>query len=94
MAFDFKDILEKVGGEDGFDVKELAEKAVDTIKGDDNLLASFKENPIKVVEKVLMIDLPDDILEKIVEIVKTKINVDDAKEALGKIAGLFGKDKD
>ena len=27
----------------------------------------------------------------IVEIVKTKINIDDAKDALGKIAGLFGK---
>ena len=92
MALDLKNILDKVGGDDGFDIKELAEKAVETIKGDDNLLSSFKENPIKVVEKVLKIDLPDDILEKIVEIVKTKINIDDAKEALGKIAGLFGKD--
>jgi len=92
MALDFKNILDNVAGDDGFDVKELAEKAIDTIKGDDNLLASFKENPIKVVEKVLKVDLPDEILEKIVEVVKTKINVDDAKEALGKIAGLFGKD--
>jgi hypothetical protein len=91
MALDLKNILDKVGGDDGFDIKELAEKAIDTIKGDDNLLESFKTNPIKVVEKVLKIDLPDEILEKIVEIVKTKINVDDAKEALGKIAGLFGK---
>lgn len=92
MALDFKNILDNVAGDDGFDVKELAEKAIDTIKGDDNLLASFKENPIKVVEKVLKVDLPDEILEKIVEVVKTKINVDDAKETLGKIAGLFGKD--
>ena len=92
MALDFKNILDKVSGDDGFDVKELAEKAIDTIKGDDNLLASFKENPIKVVEKVLKVDLPDEILEKIVEVVKTKINIDDAKDALGKIAGLFGKD--
>ena len=91
MALDLKNILDKVGGDDGFDIKELAEKAIDTIKGDDNLLESFKTNPIKVVEKVLKIDLPDEILEKIVEIVKTKINIDDAKEALGKIAGLFGK---
>ena len=92
MALDLKNILDKVGGDDGFDIKELAEKAVDTIKGDDNLLESFKTNPIKVVEKVLKIDLPDEILEKIVDVVKTKINIDDAKEALGKIAGLFGKD--
>ena len=91
MALDLKNILDKVGGDDGIDIKELAEKAIDAIKGDDNLLESFKTNPIKVVEKVLKVDLPDDIIEKIVEIVKTKINVDDAKEALGKIAGLFGK---
>ena len=91
MALDLKNILDKVGGDDGFDIKELAEKAVETIKGDDNLLESFKTNPIKVVEKVLKIDLPDEILEKIVDVVKTKINIDDAKEALGKIAGLFGK---
>ncbi len=92
MALDLKNILDKVGGDNGFDIKELAEKAVDTIKGDDNLLASFKENPIKVVEKVLNIDLPDEILEKIVDVVKTKINIDDAKEALGKLKGLFDKD--
>lgn len=92
MAFDIKGILEKVTDGGDFDIKELAEKAVETIKGDDNLLESFKENPVKVVEKILNVDLPDEILEKIVEIVKTKINVDDAKEIIGKIAGLFDKD--
>lgn len=93
MAFDFKDVLDKVADNDGdFDIKELVEKAVDKLQGDDNLLESFKENPIKVVEKILGVDLPDEILEKVVEIVKTKINVDDAKEVVGKIAGLFGKD--
>ena len=93
MAFDFKDILGKVAGDDGdFDVKELVEKAVSTIKGDDNLLESFKSNPIKVVEKILNVDLPDEILEKIVEAVKAKINIDDAKDVVGKIAGLFNKD--
>ena len=93
MAFDIKNVLGKVmGGDADFDVKELAEKAVETIKGDDNLLESFKKDPIKVVEKILNIDLPDEILEKIVEVVKTKINLDDAKDAIGKIAGLFNKD--
>ena len=92
MAFDFKDVISKVAGNDGeFDVKELVEKAVDTIKGDENLLESFKADPIKVVEKILNIDLPDEILEKIVEAVKTKINIDDAKEVIGKLSGLFGK---
>ncbi|MBR5871090.1 MAG: hypothetical protein IKZ09_08645 [Clostridia bacterium] len=92
MAFDFKDVISKVAGNDGeFDVKELVEKAVDAIKGDDNLLASFKADPIKVVEKILNVDLPDEIIEKIVEAVKAKINIDDAKEVIGKLSGLFGK---
>ncbi|MBO5649396.1 MAG: hypothetical protein J6S76_05730 [Clostridia bacterium] len=81
-----------MGGDADFDIKELSEKAVDTIKGDENLLESFKKDPIKVVEKILNVDLPDEILEKIVEAVKAKMNLDDAKDAIGKIAGLFNKD--
>ena len=93
MAFDFKSVLNKVAGDDGeFDIKELAEKAVDAIKDDDNLLESFKENPIKVVEKILNVDLPDEILEKIVDAVKAKINIDDVKDVIGKISDLFDKD--
>ncbi len=92
MALDIKGVLGKVAGEDGdFDIKELAEKAISKIQGDDNLLASFKENPIKVVEKILKVDLPDEILEKIVDAVKAKISIDDAKDAIGKIKGLFDK---
>ena len=92
MAFDFKDILEKVTGDDAnVDIKELAEKAIAKLQSDDNLMESFKENPIKVVEKILNVDLPDEILEKIVDAVKAKINIDDAKEVIGKLSGLFGK---
>lgn len=93
MAFDIKGVLEKVTGDDGdFDIKELAEKAISKLKGDDDLLASFKQNPIKVIEKILNVDLPDEILEKIADAVKAKINLDDAKDAIGKIKGLFDKD--
>ena len=92
MAFDFKDILEKVTGDDAnVDIKALAEKAISALKNDDNLLESFKKNPIKVVEKILNVDLPDEILEKIVDAVKAKISIDDAKEVIGKLSGLFGK---
>ena len=91
MAFDFKNIVEKaVGGKD-IDVKALIEKAVDVLQNDDKLLESFKDNPVKVVEKILNVDLPDEILEKIVDAVKAKISIDDAKEVIGKLSGLFGK---
>ncbi len=95
MAFDFKDIAGKLTdklGDDGFDVEELVEKAVSALKGDNNLLDAFKEEPIKTIEKLLNVDLPDEILEKIADAVKAKINIDDAKALFGKVKGLFDKD--
>ena len=46
------------------EIKELIEKAIDKLKADDTLMASFQKDPIKVVEKLLGVDLPDDMVEK------------------------------
>ncbi len=82
------------------EIKELIEKAIDKLKGDDNLLESFKKDPIKVVEKLLNVDLPDEKLEAIVDGIKAKLAIDDIGDAaeklgldnvLGKLGGLFGK---
>ena len=45
----------------------------------------------KTVEKLLDIDLPDEMIEKVVEGVKAKIKVDDVKGILDGVKGLFGK---
>jgi hypothetical protein len=71
------------------DIKELIEKAVDKIKSDDALQAQFKKDPIKAVEKLLGIDLPDDIMEKVVAGVKAKISIDDLSDAVGLLKKLF-----
>ncbi len=82
------------------EIKELIEKAIDKLKGDDNLLENFKKDPIKVVEKLLNVDLPDEKLEAIVEGIKAKLAIDDIgdvadklglDDVLGKLGGLFGK---
>ena len=73
------------------DIKELIEKAIDKLKDDDNLMESFKKDPIKVVEKLLNVDLPDDKLEAIVDGIKAKLQIDDIADVLGKLGGLFGK---
>ncbi|MBQ1258014.1 MAG: hypothetical protein IIX93_12185 [Clostridia bacterium] len=73
------------------DIKAKIEEIVQKIKTDKNLLSKFRSEPIKTVEGLLGVDLPDDIIEKIVEGVKAKITVDDVKGALGKLKGLFGK---
>ncbi|MBQ3177593.1 MAG: hypothetical protein IJB15_13120 [Clostridia bacterium] len=73
------------------EIKELIEKAIDKLKDDDNLMESFKKDPIKVVEKLLNVDLPDDKLEAIVDGIKAKLQIDDIADVLGKLGGLFGK---
>ena len=71
------------------DIKELIEKAVDKIKDDDALQAQFKKDPIKAIEKLLGVDLPDDIMEKVVAGVKAKISIDDLSDAVGLLKKLF-----
>ena len=73
------------------EIKELIEKAIDKLKDDDNLMENFKKDPIKVVEKLLKVDLPDDKIEAIVNGIKAKIQIDDVADVLGKLGGLFGK---
>ena len=73
------------------DIKAKIEEIVKKIKSDKNLLSNFKADPIKTVENLIGVDLPDDVIEKIVEGVKAKITVDDVKGVLGKLKGILGK---
>ena len=84
------------------DIKEKISEIVDKIKKDRTLLARFKNEPIKVIEELIGIDLPDDTLEKVVDGVKAKLaadgiadKLDDISDKLGglgdKLGGLFKK---
>ena len=70
------------------DIKENVSELVEKIKKNPKLLKEFKENPVKVVEGVIGMDLPDDQIKKIADLVKAKIDLDKAGDLLG---GLFGK---
>ncbi len=71
------------------DIKETIEKIVDAVKNDDDLLEQFQKEPVKAVEKIIGVDLPDDIIEKVIEGVKGKITLDKAAGALGMLKKLF-----
>ena len=64
------------------DIKAKIEEIVKKLTSDKNLLSEFKSDPVKVVEKLIGIDLPDDKIKSIVDGVKAKISVDDAKKLL------------
>lgn len=71
------------------DIKEQIEKIVEKVQKDDALQAQFKKDPIKAVEKVLGVDLPDDVIEKIVAGVKAKISVDKVSDVADALKKLF-----
>ena len=71
------------------DLKQKIEEIVNKIKGDNNLLNKFKENPVKTVEDLIGMDLPDDQINSIVNGVKAKLNLDAGSNILGKIKDLF-----
>ena len=71
------------------DIKAKINELVETIKNDPQMLAEFKEEPVKVIEKLLNVDLPDDLIEKVVEGVKAKITADRLSEGLSAIKKLL-----
>ena len=77
------------------DIKAKIEELVKKITSDKTLLANFKKEPIKVVEKLICIDLPDEKIKALVDGVKAKINLDELADKAGDIkdvlGGLFGK---
>ena len=71
------------------DIKAKIEEIAKKITSDKAILAKFQADPIKTVEGLIGIDLPDDQVQKIVDGVKAKINLDKLGGALGGLGGLF-----
>ena len=71
------------------DIKAKIEEIAKKIASDKALQEQFKTEPTKAVESLLGVDLPDDLVEKIVEGVKAKITADKLSGAFGAIKKLF-----
>lgn len=78
------------------DIKAKIEELVEKVKSDKDFAAKFKADPIKAVEGVLGVALPDDKIKDIIDGVKAKVNLDNLGDKLGgiadKIGDLFNKD--
>ncbi len=71
------------------DIKEKIEEVVKKVQSNPDLLAQFKKEPIKAVESILGIDLPDEVIQKVVDGVKAKISLDKASGIVDTIKKLF-----
>ena len=65
------------------DIRKMAEDLVEKIQKDPKILEKFRKEPVKVVESLIGIDLPDAEIEKLAQLVKAKIDVDKVGNLLG-----------
>jgi len=70
------------------DIKAKVEEIAQKLKKDPALLEKFTKDPTGAVESLLGIDLPEEQINKAVELIKAKLDLDKASAFLG---GLFGK---
>ena len=68
-----------------FDVKAKIDELVGKLQKDPAMLKSFQDDPVKTVEKLVGIDLPDDQLKPLVAGIKAKLAAGDLG---GKLEGL------
>ena len=71
------------------DIKESIEKAVATIAQDKALQEQFKTDPVEAVQKLLGVELPVDVLEKIVAGVKAQLTAGQLAGAAYALKKLF-----
>ncbi len=78
------------------DIQKIINTVVAKLKADPEILKQFAADPVKTLEKVFNIDLPDEQINKIIEGVKgqvdlSKVDVKKAVGLLGMLKKLFGK---
>ena len=71
------------------DIKEKINEIVEKIKENPDIKESFEKDPIKAIENLLGVDLPDEIIEKIVDGVKAKISLDKVAGFASALKKLF-----
>lgn len=77
------------------DIQKIITDVLNKLTSDKTLKDKFLKDPVKVLEQLTGLDLPDDQINAVIEGVKAKLNIDDvtgkAKGILGTLNSLFGK---
>lgn len=71
------------------DMKAQINKIMEEVSKNPDIKKEFEKEPVKVIEKVIGIDLPDDVVMKIVDGVKAKMTVDGVSKAADALKGMF-----
>ena len=64
---------------------------MDKITRDKGLQEQFRREPVKALESVLGVDLPDDIIDQVVQGVKAKLTADKVSDSVDALKGFLKK---
>ena len=78
------------------DIQQIINTVVSKLQGDPAVLKQFVADPVKTLEKVFNVDLPDEQINKVIDGVKgqldlSKLDVSQAAGILGTLKKLLGK---
>ena len=77
------------------DIQKIVTEALEQLTSNKDLRKAFDLDPVKVLEKILKIDLPDDQINAVIKAIQAKLDIDDVADVAGKVLGglgdLFGK---
>lgn len=71
------------------DIKSQINKIVEEISKNPNIKEEFEKEPVKLIEKIIGTDLPDDIVLKIIDGVKANLTVNSVSKVVGILKGGF-----
>lgn len=77
------------------DIQKIITDVLAKLEGDENLIAKFTADPVKTLEGLLNVDLPDDQINAVIDAIKAKLNLNDAAKTasgiLDAVKNLFNK---
>ena len=73
------------------DIKETIEKAAKKLMDNPALLKKFDKEPVKVIEELVGMDLPDALVNQLIDGIKVKLAATKVGNALDSLGKLFAK---
>lgn len=73
------------------DIKEKIEQTVKKLMENPKLLQKFEKEPVKVIEELIGVDLPDDLVNQLIDGIKAKLALEKAGDVLQGLGKLFEK---
>lgn len=71
------------------DIKDQINRIMEEVSKNPNIKEEFEKEPVRVIEKIIGVDLPDDVVMKIIDGVKAKLTLDSVSRAADALKGMF-----